>query len=339
MRIGLIAPPWLPVPPPGYGGTEMVVDLLATGLADVGVDVTLFAAGNSTAPVRTRSFFDAPPTPMGLGTYEAAHVIAAYRELNDVDLVHDHTMLGSLVGTDRVPTVVTNHGPFGRPEAELFRRAGKHGTVVAISEAQAADGRAAGVRVSQVIHHGLDIDLVPVGSGDGGFLLFLGRMDPVKGAATAIDLSEQLGIPLVLAGKCVDRHEVEYFEQKIRPRLGHGAEYAGEVGQDEKFELLGKAITLLNPITWPEPFGLVMVEALACGTPVVTTGYGAAPEIVDDGVTGFLCADRDQMATAISRVETLDRRGCRKAAEAGFSKDRMVERHLRLYEHLIRGGV
>src|SRR6187397_1760405 len=132
MRIGLIAPPWLAVPPPGYGGTEMVVDLLATGLSEVGVDVTLFAAGDSTTPVRTLSFFDSPPTPMGMGTYEAAHVIAGYRELADTDLIHDHTMLGLLVGSDRVPTVFTNHGPFGRAEAELFRRGGARSAVVAI---------------------------------------------------------------------------------------------------------------------------------------------------------------------------------------------------------------
>ena len=336
MHLGLLAPPWCSVPPPAYGGTEQVVHLLAEGLAAAGVEVSLFATGDSKAPDRLGYCFDEPPRPMGLGTLEAAHALAGYRYFHEVgvNVVHDHTSLGPLLAPPGRRIAVTNHGPFGPSETEVLRRAAEHAAIVAISRCQAAMGEAAGVPIEAVIHHGIDVASVPTGPGDGGYALFLGRMAAVKGAADAIAIARAAGMPLVLAGKCADPEEVEYFDRMIRPELGADVEWRGEVGPDEKHQLLGDAAALINPISWPEPFGLVMAEALACGTPVVTTPCGAAPEIVDDGVTGFV-RDRSELATALARVGEIDRGACRAAAVARFSVDRMVEQHLRLYEHLV----
>lgn len=335
MHVGLLAPPWYPIPPPAYGGTEEVVHMLATGLVDAHVEVTVFAIGGSTVAGVVRSLYDVPPRPIGLGIAEAAHALAGYEALADADVVHDHTVLGAMVAPRRAGIVVTHHGPFGRDEASLFRRIADRAAVVAISESQAACGRARGVDVRRVIHHGVDTHRIPVGSGSGGHLMFLGRMAPEKGAAVAISVARGAGLPLVIAGKCAEPREREYFEAAIRPHLGPDVEYVGEVGRDDKHHLLGRSVALVNPISWAEPFGLVMAESLACGTPVLTTHHGAAPEIVEEGVTGFLRDDAAGMVDAVGRLAGIDRAACRAAALARFSREAMVQRHLELYEEVL----
>ena len=336
MRVGLLAPPWCSVPPRSYGGTEQIVHLLAEGLVAAGNEVALFATGDSRTAGDLGSFFDQPPRPMGLGTFEAAHASAGYRYLTGmgVDVVHDHTSIGALVAPDVDRLVVTNHGPFDPSISEVLRRIADHAAVVAISRSQAAMGAAAGVPIAAVIHHGIDVGSIPIGAGDGGYALFLGRMAGVKGAADAIAIARRARVPLVLAGKCADPEELEYFDREVAPQLGDDVEWRGEVDPEEKHRLLGGAMALINPISWPEPFGLVMTEALACGTPVVTTPCGAAPEIVDDGTTGFV-RDRPGLADALGRVGQIDRAACRRSAVERFSVDRMVEEHLRLYEQLL----
>jgi glycosyltransferase involved in cell wall biosynthesis len=337
MRIGLIAPPWYAVPPHGYGGTEAVVDRLARGLTARGHDVVLFTTGDSTCPVERRwAFPRALEDWMGDEVLEIRHLVRAYREMADVDVVHDHTLLGPLFAEmlPGVPVVVTNHGPFEERSLQIYRLADEVG-VIAISHDQAASAR--DVPVLRVIHHGLNPEAFQVGDGSGGYLLFLGRMAPDKGVREAALVAREAGRPLLIAAKMREEAEQQYFEEKVRPLLDDDVRYIGEVDEPEKLRLLRQATALVNPISWPEPFGLVMVEALACGTPVLAFPSGAAPEIVEHGRTGFLCEDVTEMARRVPDAAALDRAACRRPVEEYFSTDRMVTDHLRVYEQLVGG--
>lgn len=338
MRIGLFAPPWLSVPPPAYGGIESVIDQLARGLHAQGHEVLLFATGDSTCPVPRAWLYDEPDARMGSAVVELRHVIDAYELVEDLDLdiVHDHTLVGPLYAErfPHLPVVTTNHGPFNADLRDLYRILARRIPVVGISHAQAA---AAAVPVTRVIHHGVDPKAFPVGQGDGGYLLFLGRMTPEKGAHRAAAVARRAGVPLVMAAKMREPAEKEYFDRCVRPLLGPGIEYVGEVGGADKLALLGGARALINPIRWQEPFGLVMIEALACGTPVLAFPEGAAPEIVDDGVTGFLCRDEDDMVRAVGRLGEIDRAACRTTMELRFSTARMVAEHVDLYGEVLQG--
>jgi glycosyltransferase involved in cell wall biosynthesis len=346
MRIGLIAPPWVPVPPTRYGGTESVIDNLARGLVDRGHEVVLFTVGSSTCPVERRSLFDEAPEPIGAAEPEAAHVLTAHASLQaDVDVIHDHTSLGPLLvpallpAASRVPVVLTVHGPPTEgPRRLLLSHAARHAALVAISRSQR--GSVPDLPFTRVIHHGVDLDLHKPGPGGGGYVMFVGRMCPDKGVHRAIDIARRAGLPLVLAAKMWEQVEVDYFRAEVEPRLHDGVELLLDADRAHRLELLGRAEALLNPICWAEPFGLVMAEALACGTPVVGSPYGAAPEIVDEGLTGFLRESDDDLVEALRRVGELDRDACRLAAVERFSVERMARDHERLYERLVaaRGG-
>lgn len=333
MRIALISPPWVPVPPPAYGGTEAVLDTLARGLSKAGHDVLLYATGDSTCPVTREWYYEHA---VGVGVAGAAselcHVVHAYEKIRGFDVVHDHTLVGPVYAQryPDLPVVTTNHGPFDGELGHLYRAIGNQVPVIAISHNQAA--AAQGFPIAAVIHHGLDLDTFPMGAGTGGYALFLGRMNPEKGAHIAARVALAAGIPLLIAAKMREPAEHAYYEKWVRPLLGGTVEYVGEVGRAEKLSLLSGATCLLNPIAWPEPFGLVMIEALACGTPVVATPCGAAPEIVDVGKTGFLAADHAGLVAALRKVGDLDRRACREAVRTRFSAARMVAEHVRLYE-------
>lgn len=338
LRIGIIAPPWVTVPPLDYGGTELVVDLLAQGLVAAGHDVTLFATGDSTCPVPRRSLY-----PKALGTTaephaELAHVMQAYDVLQDVDVIHDHTLTGAL-WADRPeggpPIVTTAHGELIDAVRPKYAAVASRVHIVAISHAQRLS--APEVPVAAVIHHGIDVASCPIGDGDGGYVLFLGRMNADKGAHRAILAARAAGRRIVLAAKMWEPAELRYFAEQVEPLLGPDATYVGSVGGPAKLELLGGAEALLNPIRWPEPFGLVMVEALACGTPVLAFAEGSAPEIVEHGRTGFLCADEADMAARLDHVASLDRASCRASASTWFSTERMVADHVALYRRIVAG--
>lgn len=336
MRIGVIAPPWLPIPPPGYGGTEVVVDSLARGFAEQGHEVVLVAAGDSSCPVERRSTIEAAPgINIGGTAIEAHHVVRAYELLWDVEVIHDHTILGPLYGAGRVevPIVTTNHNPFGDPFGTALRVVSNEVAVVAISAHHAST--AGQVKIAAVIHHGVVPGEFPVGSGAGGYALFLGRMSESKGAHRAVRIAAAAGVRLILAGKIQEDSEKQYFDELVRPYLGDHCQYVGEIGQRTKLDLLSGASCLLNPIAWPEPFGMAMIEALACGTPVLALSFGAAPEIIDHERTGFLADDEQDLIAALARVDELDRGACRQAVEGHFSASRMVRDYLELFARLL----
>jgi glycosyltransferase involved in cell wall biosynthesis len=335
MRIGLIAPPWIPVPPAAYGGTEAVVDNLARGLAALGHSVALFTVGESTCPVFRLHRYQTAVEPMGNVAYELAHTLAAHEALAGVDVIHDHTLAGPLLGvaqTVGTPLVVPHHGPFTLDMRYIFGEAARRAAVVAISRDQAR--AAGGVPITAVIHHGIDTSMYFPGPGDGGYLLFLGRMCADKGVHHAVRVAHRAGRRLILVCKMREPEEFDYFHREVQPLLGPLDELIIEAGLPERLDLLRHAEALLNPICWPEPFGLVMAEALACGTPVLAFPNGAAPEIVEHGRTGYLCADEDAMLTALRGVPALDRDRCRAAAEHRFSVQRMARDHERLYRRL-----
>jgi glycosyltransferase involved in cell wall biosynthesis len=338
VRIGLISTPWTPLPPPAYGGIEGVVDRLARGFIAAGHEVLLAAPSDSECPAPLIP--NSPPADvdgMGLSEVELGHVVRAYDAMPDMDLVHDHTLCGPLYRhrPRGLPIVTTNHGPFRAQLRDIYRSMAQDVALVAISHHQAST--AADVRIARVIHHGIDVDAVPVGDGGGGYACFLGRMNPSKGVREAAMIAREAGMPLRIAAKMQDKGEREYFECAVSPLLNSDIEYLGELSTDEKYQLLGGAAALLNPMQWPEPFGLVMIEALAAGTPVVATPAGSATEIIDDGVTGHLREDVPALAAALADVGNLDRAGCREVAVTRFSTERMVADHLDLYAELIGG--
>jgi glycosyltransferase involved in cell wall biosynthesis len=346
MRVGLIATPWTPTPPLLYGGIELVVDRLARGFSAAGHDVVLFATGDSTCPVPRHHLLDeADGERIGNGVTELRHALAAYECLRDegCDVIHDHTLAGPLLGPSivrdpRVPIVTTVHGPLASELLDVYRHVAAAGggrvSLIAVSHAQRRPVPA--LPVAAVIHHGIDAADFPVGRGDGGYALFLGRMSPDKGAHRAIAAARKAGVPLVLAGKLREDAEHAYFDSEVRPLLGLDAEYVGEVPHDEKVRLLAGACALLFPIRWNEPFGLVMLEAMACGTPVLAFREGAAPEVVEDGVTGYLCDDEAHMAECLTQLDTLSRAACRRSVETAFSTARMAADHIALFDRLVR---
>jgi glycosyltransferase involved in cell wall biosynthesis len=338
MRIAIIGSPWIPVPPPGYGGTEAVLQGLVEGLAAEGHEVAYAGHPDSAVPGESFDGLNAEHVgPIGHTASELAHVVLAYERAAawGADVIHDHTLVGPLLRSRSAPVVVTSHGPFDALTTPIFRLAAKRCLLVAISRAQAASAPA--VPIAAVVHHGLDIDAWPFGGG-GDYLLFLGRMNPDKGAHRAIALAREAGVPLVLAAKMREDAERAYFDREVRPLLHDGACFVGEADTPSKQRLLAGARALLNPIDWPEPFGMVMIEALACGTPVISTPCGAAPEIVEHGRTGFLASAPAQVLEAVDAVGRLDRAACRASVAERFNVARMVQGYVDVYHRAISGS-
>jgi glycosyltransferase involved in cell wall biosynthesis len=343
VRIGLLSTPWVPVPPPNYGGTEMVVGFLARGLVRAGHEVVV--VGHRESAIRGVRLIPAPAVPDGVTigqvSVELAHVLWGYRQLlaAGVDLIHDHTTAGPVTGARLahdagVPVVATNHGPFDWRARELYTQASPICSVVAISAGQAIGARS--TPVSAIIHHGIDVEDVPVGDGSGGYLAFLGRLNADKGVARAARLARAAGMPLRIAAKMWEPEERDYFQKEVEPLLGDGITYVGELGGRDKYDFVGAAVALFNPIDWDEPFGMSMIESLATGTPVIATPRGSVPEIVDDGSTGRFGTSDAELIAAVRTAHELDRAACRRAAEERFSTRRMTDDHLALYRTVVR---
>ena len=339
VRIGVVAPVWFPVPPLGYGGTELVVALLADGLVDAGHDVTLFASGGSHTSATLVSPFSEPPDPRLLGSawYDAAHAFASYTSGAEFDVIHDHAgIVGPVLGAmldGHPPVVHTLHGPWTEESRMLYRLLAERLHLVAISEAQRADNPT--IRYAGVVHNGIDLGAYPYRAAKGDYLVYIGRANPDKGPAEAIEIARRSGLPLKMILKRAEPPEQEYFEAEVEPILGDDVELFENVPHEVKVDLLGSARAMVFPIRWPEPFGLVMVEAMACGTPVVTTGRGAAPELVDDGVTGFRRVTTDDLVAAISRVGEIEPAACRSRVEEHFSAEAMVRGYEAVFESVV----
>lgn len=328
MRVGFLAPPWVPVPPPAYGGTEAVIDVLARQLSAQGHDVKLFATGDSTCPVPTDYLFPEAVKPIDHWPSLRRHLRAGYEALGDCDVIHDNTLQGPALHRPKGNIVATTHGPIGAREVKVIRNYRAGTGLVAISRSQR---HAAGwLNWSATIHHGIEVEKYPMGAG-GDYLLFLGRMDAVKGVHRAIVVAREAGRPLIIAAKMREPFEREYFEHHVRPYLSSEIHYAGEADLRLRQELLVSARALINPIQWNEPFGLVMIEAMASGTPVIGSNRGSIPEIVAHGKTGFVCSTTSQAVRAVWDVDLIDRSECRRHVEMNFSAQRMAQAYLDVF--------
>ncbi|MFF3439961.1 glycosyltransferase family 4 protein [Streptosporangium sp. NPDC002721] len=339
MRVLMVAPPWYDVPPRGYGGIESMVAGLVTGLTRRGHDVTLIGAGRAGTSARFLSTYGrAPSERIGEPLPEVLHAAKAYAMTSKlvVDVIHDHTLAGPLTApAQAVPTVITCHGEVGGEYGEYYRVLGGAVSMVAISEAQrrvAPDLNWAGV-----VHNAVDVTAFPFRERKEDWALWLGRFNEDKGAHLAIDAARAAGRRILLAGKLTEKIEYDYFDEYVRPRLGPDAEYVGEAGTARKHELLGAARCLIFPIVWEEPFGMVMIEAMACGTPVVALCRGAVPEVVVDGVTGFIRSDPSELPAAIEAAGALDPRACRSRVERFFGVEVMARAYEAIYRRTIAG--
>ncbi|MFC3807813.1 glycosyltransferase family 4 protein [Terrabacter sp. MAHUQ-38] len=341
LRIAVIAPPYFSVPPDGYGGVEAVVAGIVDTLVSRGHHVTLVAAGRN--GTRAQAFVQTWPDPpahlLGGSTGEvinAARVLAGLR-LDGVDLVHDHTLAGPLLAASRrVPTVVTVHGPVDEL-ADVYRPLGRAVQLVAISRSQME--QAPELNWVGAVPNGIDVDSFPFRSRKDDYVLFLGRHHPHKAPHLAIDAAKAAGLRILLAGKCEERHEQEYYEREIRPRLGDDVVDVGVADAAQKRRLLAGARCLVFPVCWDEPFGLVMTEAMACGTPVVAFARGAVPEVVAHGRTGFVVDRPHELAPAILRTGELDAAECRAWVGEHFSLDVMGRGYERVYRTVLGAGV
>jgi glycosyltransferase involved in cell wall biosynthesis len=337
--VAVLAPVWFPVPPTGYGGIEWVVWLLADGLVDAGHDVTLFAAGQSRTKAKLEYvYFEAPSHEIGQTLPDLRHVLHCYARQDEFDLINDHTGMGAaaLGGALRTPVAHTVHGPLdGIPGAmyEQIARVSPRVGLISISLNQ----RTPKPDLNWVGNcpNALDFELYPFAPHRGDYLLFVGRMSPDKGAHRAVLTAIETGLPLKLAGKMREPAEKAYFDEYVRPHLSPQIEYLGEVSHGEKVELLQHARATLFPIEWEEPFGLVMIESMACGTPVIATRRGAVPEVLEPGRGGIIVDDWRVAPAALEEADRIAPETCRAYAEQCFAPERMVRDYLRAYEAML----
>ncbi|QCU78603.1 glycosyltransferase family 4 protein [Citricoccus sp. SGAir0253] len=340
LRIAMVAPPFFEVPPRGYGGIELVLAHLVDALVERGHDVTLVGAGGHGTRARFRRTYAVPQRERLREVLPEAVHAAAVAEVLDglaVDLVHDHTLLGPLQARGRaVPTVVTVHGPVAGEPGGYYRSVGRSAHLVAISHAQRA--LAPDLHWAGTVHNALDPTCSPFRDRKEDWVLFLGRCTPDKGMHLAIDVARAAGRRIRIAAKCTEPPERRYFEAEIRPRLGPGVEWLGELCGPAKAEALAAARCLLFPLQWEEPFGMVLIEALAAGTPVVTMPRGAVPEIITDGVTGLVRDRVEDLVPALAEVGRIDPRRCRREVLERFVPATMAAGYEAVYRRVLDGA-
>lgn len=341
MRIAQIAPLYESVPPQAYGGTERVVSYLTEELVGQGHEVTLFASADSVTQANlvaacSRSLRLDPSCKLDLPHHFRMLEMVAERA-DEFDVLHFHTdfLHFPIIRRLSVPSVTTLHGRLDLPDLKALYKEYTEVNLISISDSQRLP--LADVRFLATVYHGLPKNLYPFTREPGDYFAFIGRISPEKGVDRAIEITKRMGIPLRIAAK-VDKMDREYFEEEIRPLLDHPlVEYIGEINDAQKGEFLGRARAVLFPIAWPEPFGMVMIEAMACGTPVIAFRGGSVPEVLDDGVTGFIVEDVKGAVDALQGISHFDRQLCRRTFERRFSADRMARDYLVAYDRLVAG--
>jgi len=349
MRIAQVAPPFETVPPMRYGGTERVVATLTEELVRRGHEVTLFAAGGSRTSARLvptveRALWYQQPRPKDFNPYWAITLGEVWRRITEFDVVHSHLdyFCYPMARSGVRPGVTTLHCRLDLPDLQPLYRAFDDVPLVSISESQRRP--LPNANWVATIYHGIELGELTFKPKMGGYLAFLGRISPEKGLDTAIRVARRAGVPLLIAARMPLPHthdpnvraDWEYWEDEVQPLLeGKQVELLGQLGGKDKDEFLHNAAALLFPIRWPEPFGLVMVESLACGTPVLAFGEGSVPELIEDGVTGFIRKTEDELVEAVGHITELDRARCRAEAERRFSPSAMVDAYERVYAQLV----
>ncbi|HVB96265.1 MAG TPA: glycosyltransferase family 4 protein [Chloroflexota bacterium] len=338
MRIALASPPWERVPPTAYGGIEAVVSLLAEGLVRRGHDITLYATGDSVTSARLQSVCPKPLRTTNVENplpYQLVHVASVLADAGQFDLIHNHCgeMLMAFSGLTSTPMLTTIHGPMTSDAQIVWNQyTGHYNSISASARNGFPDFRYLGV-----VYNGIDVASFPFSDEKDDYLLFLGRISEEKGTHFAIDVAKATGRRLIIAGK-IDRVDREYYAEWVAPRIDNSQIVLwGEADADGKRQLFAHARCLLHPITWSEPFGLVMAEAMACGTPVIAFRRGSVPEVIQDGETGVIVDTLDEMIAAVAQVDHIDPWRCREHIANRFSADQMVERYERLYQ-TIRGA-
>lgn len=344
MRIAEIAPPWLAVPPRGYGGIEWVVSILADGLIERGHEVTLFATGDSITKANLEYIFDTAPGPKFIHDtwHDVMHTAWTMRDPSRFDVFHVHSPWSALLAPALLglPTVHTLHGSFTDEMRRLYALLSDRVWFVAISESQRSimpDLRYAGV-----VYNGIDVEAYPYRMEKDDFVLFLGRAGPDKGAHRAVRAAREAGLRIVLVMKIAHRDEEDHWNRVVVPELPEDATVLAEIGFEEKADLLSRARAVLFPIDWEEPFGLVMTEAMACGTPVIATPRGSVPELVMDGETGFIVSVEhypQEAAEALHRLGEIDPAACRDWVQKRFSGDVMVASYEAVFERVLSSAV
>jgi glycosyltransferase involved in cell wall biosynthesis len=324
------------VPPSGYGGIEWVVSLLADGLVDRGHDVTLFASGDSHTKAKLAAVHPVAPSEwIGRSFWELRHILHCFERADEFDVINDHSgpAAATLAAAVDTPVVHTVHGPLEGEPGELYDH------VTRVSPGTAFISLSLNQRKPRPDYNwiancpnALDLSVYPYRPQRGDYLLFLGRLSPDKGAHRAVAVAMETGLPLKLAGKMREPKEQAYFSEFVEPHLGDGIEWLGEVSHGEKVELLQHARCTLFPIEWEEPFGLVMIESMACGTPVIATARGAVPEVIEHGRSGIVVDDYRLMPAALEEADRLEPRDLRLYVEERFSQLRMVRDYSKAYE-------
>jgi glycosyltransferase involved in cell wall biosynthesis len=336
MRIAQIAPLASRVPPIAYGGTELVVSVLTEELMRRGHDVTLFASGDSVTAARLQSV--CPRYLRGSdrdkGIWNMLNVVSCLEQAERFDIIHNHSEFEglSMAGLVKTPVLTTLHGPLKGDWLALFAAYKGYCNTISNSAKALLPEKEGFVGV---IYNAIDCKSYPFQEKQGEHLLFLSRISREKGTHIAIEVAKRLKRRLIIAGN-VDTVDEEYFERKVMPQVdGDIVQYFGEVNYEQKRELFANALCLLVPITWPEPFGLVMVEAMACGTPVIAFNRGSVPEVVLHGETGFIVQDADEMVAVVGELDRIDRKACREHVARNFNVPRMVDEYLNVYDWIL----
>ena len=336
MRIAVLSPISWRTPPRHYGPWESVVSLLTEELVDMGLDVTLFATGDSQTSGELAAVCPRPYSEdhsVDPKVAECLHISEVFERAADYDLIHNHydflpLTYSALVDT---PVLTTIHGFSSSSIIPVYKKYNGRSHYVAISESD----KSPELNYLATIHHGIDVSQFPFSGAKGKYLLFFGRIHPEKGAREAIQVAKGVGIRLVLAGIIQDQ---EYFNAEVEPHIdGRTVEYLGSVGPDRRADVLGGALALLHLISFDEPFGLSLIESMACGTPVIAFDRGSMPEIIRDGQTGYIVDDIDGAIDAVAAVRTIDRSICRADVEDRFTSTRMARDYVRVYQQILDG--